>query len=554
MAIANPDRRSCAPYPFAGRQGSFPSASPRGPGPGSKRSPFRNGPALPSPAKPGHGIGGDGPSMLIASWQPGDSGWPMIEDACSACGARVHRLTTVDQVAAVTKSRAYAAAIVSLREWAGIPDCGLSIVGQLKDAGLGVIAHESGVTACPISARCRVLLAGARYLLDSADSAFREDLQATLADMLSTLEVQRSEENRIRSIALSHGIVGESESLLEAFRNVVRMSKLSDLPVLITGESGTGKELFASALHALDPKRYARPLVAVNCAAINVGIAESELFGHVRGAFTGAGHDHSGFFLAAQGGVLFLDEIGELNLDVQAKILRVLQEKRLFRVGAGHDVPVDIRMVAATNQDLPQMVQERRFRADLFHRLNTLSIHIAPLRERKADLPLLVEHFVASHASWHEHTGIDADLIDALSCLELKGNVRELKNLLITAQAAKSDRRPLGLKDLPPQVWKQLAHSGFAAAMPDQLAADAVAPATTNAGKTAEWLSLALSAAVTQGWNLNRCLSQCEREIVAGAMRQTRNNQAQAARLLGLTPRSVYNKLRKHHLLHKSSP
>ena len=208
------------------------------------------------------------------------------------------------------------------------------------------------------------------------------------------------------------------------------------------------------------------PLVAVNCAAINAGIAESELFGHVRGAFTGAGHDHSGFFLAAQGGVLFLDEIGELNLDVQAKILRVLQEKRLFRVGAGHDAPVDIRMVAATNQDLPQMVQDGRFRADLFHRLNTLSIHIAPLRERKADLPLLVEHFVSAHASWHEHTGIDPDLIDALSCLELKGNVRELKNLLITAQAAKTDRRPLGLKDLPPQVWKQLAQSGFAAAMP----------------------------------------------------------------------------------------
>ena len=166
---------------------------------------------------------------------------------------------------------------------------------------------------------------------------------------------------------------------------------------------------------------------------------------------------------------------------------------------------------------------------------------------------MLVEHFVASHASWREHTGIDADLIDALSCLELKGNVRELKNLLITAQAAKSDRRPLGLKDLPPQVWKQLAQSGFAVAVPDQLAADAVALSTTNAAPMSERHSLALSVAGTQGWNLNRCLSRCEaRDRRCGAMRQTRNNQSQAARLLGLTPRSVYNKLRKHHLLHKS--
>lgn len=551
MAIANPDKRRCTPSPAAVPQGSHPATPPRAPGLGGKRSSFRNELARPHAPKSAH-VAGDGPSMLIASWERFDSRSPIIEDACSACGALIHRLTTFDQLAAVTKSRAYAAAIVSLHELAGIPDCGLSVVGQLKGAGLSVIAHEPGVSVWPVSARCRVLLAGARYLLDSEDCAFGENLQATLADLLSTLEVQRSEESRIRSIASSHGIVGESESLLGAVRSVVRMSKLSDLPVLITGESGTGKELFASALHALDPKRYGRPLVAVNCAAINAGIAESELFGHVRGAFTSAGHDHSGFFLTAQGGVLFLDEIGELNLDVQAKILRVLQEKRLYRVGAGHDAAVDIRIVAATNQDLPRMVQEGRFRSDLFHRLNTLSIHIAPLRERKADLPLLVEHFVASHASWREHTGIDADLIDALSCLELKGNVRELKNLLIAAQAAKDDHRPLGLKDLPPQVWKELAESGFAVDVPRELTPNAVAPSAPNASPTSEAQSLALSVAGTQGWNLTRCLCQCEREIVAAAMRQTRNNQSQAARLLGLTPRSVYNKLRKYDLLHKS--
>ena len=290
------------------------------------------------------------------------------------------------------------------------PSSCLSIVTQLKDFGLCVIAHEFGVATWPVATRCRVLLAGARYLLDGQSPDFQEALLATLRDLLVALQELRDEKSRIRELACTHGIVGHSEALLAAFRNLVRMSKLSDLPVLITGESGTGKELFASALHALDPKRCQRPFVAVNCAAINAGVAESELFGHVRGAFTGASHDHSGLFLAAQGGVLFLDEIGELNPDVQAKILRVLQEKRLFRVGAGKDAPIDVRIVAATNQDLAQMMNDGRFRPDLFHRLNSLSILISPLRERVADLPLLVEHFVSAHQPRRDLSGIDRDL------------------------------------------------------------------------------------------------------------------------------------------------
>jgi len=333
----------------------------------------------------------------------------------------------------------------------------------------------------------------------------------------------------------------------------VRLSRLSDLPVLITGESGTGKELFASALHALDPKRSQRPMLAVNCAAINIGIAESELFGHVRGAFTGAGHDRAGFFLASQGGVLFLDEVGELNLDVQAKILRVVQERRFLRVGAEKDMPVDVRIVAATNQDLAQRVRDGSFRADLFHRLNSLSVHIRPLRERLADLPLLVDHFVASHASWSDCTGIDADLIDALSRLELKGNVRELKNLITAALAAKADRRPLGLKDLPHDVWKELSGSQDADALVDAFSAIA-ASASTDVPPRSDLRSLARSAARQQGWNLSHCLAQCEREIVQAAMREAHNNQSQAARLLGLTPRGIYNKLRKYQMLRKSMP
>jgi transcriptional regulator with GAF, ATPase, and Fis domain len=491
----------------------------------------------------------------VANFDPGGLFRPVIDEACKSCSARAQHLTGAARADDVVASRTCAAAIVALPASPEKPDAKLSVVAELQGTGLCVITHASGVNHWPVSTRCKVLLAGARYLLDNREPGFRETLTATLAEVLAAVDERRGEEGRLRSAARARGIVGDSDALLSAFRQVVRMSTLSDLPVLVTGESGTGKELFASALHALDPKRSTYPLVAVNCAAINAGIAESELFGHVRGAFTGAGHDHSGFFLAAQGGVLFLDEIGELNLDVQAKILRVLQERRLFRVGAGHDAPVDIRIVAATNQDLAQMVKDGRFRADLFHRLNTLSVHISPLRERREDLPALVEHFVSAHASWREHTGIDPDLIDALSCLPLPGNVRELKNLITTAQATKTDRLPLGLKDLPSHVWKELAQSGYAGAT-SRTATPAVAEGRAGADRAPlpELPELALSLTGRQGWNLNSCLSRCEREIVAAALRKTNNNQSQAARLLGLTPRSIYNKLRKHDLFPKQVP
>ncbi len=471
--------------------------------------------------------------QLVAGWQPHTANAALVARVCTACGARLHRLLSLES--ATPSTAAYAAGIVDIAE---PTDLGLRAVAQMKKAGLVVIAHADGAASWPIAGRCQALLAGARYVLDDGDVAFADVLADALSDVLTLVHEQRGEDSRLKSLARTHGIVGDSESLKEAFRSIVRMSKLSDLPVLITGESGTGKELFASVLHALDPKRCGQPLVAVNCAAISSGIAESELFGHVRGAFTGAGRDHSGHFLAAHGGVLFLDEIAELDLDVQSKILRVLQEKRLYRVGAGHDAAVDIRVVAATNKDLGHMVEAGTFRADLFHRLNTLSIHVSPLRERRTDLAMLVEHFVAEHASWRAHTGIDADLIDALSHLELPGNVRELRNLIATAQAGKADRSPLGLKDLPPRVWKELAQAGFTAAphAQAQSATDSIAVAMTDA----------------HGWNLNRCLDHCEREIVAAALARTHHNQAEAARLLGLTPRSVYNKLRKHHLLRKS--
>lgn len=489
----------------------------------------------------------------IVGWAPDDSRWEVVEDVCAACGAQIHRFSTLTRVLAISRPHPYCAAIVALQEHPENLCTCLTVVSKLKDVGLTAIAYENGINSWPIGTRCRALLAGAKCLVDSRDVNFKNRLHTILKELLAELHEQRNEENGIKNLARSHGIIGESESLLESFRQLIRFSKLSDLPVLIFGKSGTGKELFASALHALDSKRCRSPFVTVNCAAINAGVAESELFGHVKGAFTGAGYDRGGYFLAAQGGVLFLDEIGELSLDVQAKILRVVQEKRFFRVGAEHEVPVDIRVVAATNRNLLQMVKEGRFREDLFHRLNMLSIGISPLRERKADLPFLVQHFVSLHECWRGYTEVAADLIDALSCLELRGNVRELKNLITAALAAKTDSGPLGLKDLPTQVWEELADTHFAGAAPEVRPTCGDRVVAEERLSSSEMHSLALSLTHRQGWNLHTCLSQCEREIIEAAIFYTRNNQSQAARLLGLTPRSIYNKLRKHQLLRKST-
>jgi DNA-binding NtrC family response regulator len=248
-----------------------------------------------------------------------------------------------------------------------------------------------------------------------------------------------------------HNIIGKSPQMREVFGLLEQAAGL-DITVLLGGETGTGKELAARAVHYHSARKEKR-FVPVNCGALPPDLVESELFGHARGSFTGATGDKAGLFAEADGGTIFLDEIGELPLLVQVKLNRVLQEKEIRRVGDNRAVKVDVRVIAATHRDLKEEARAGRFREDLFYRLHVFPVRLPPLRERKEDIPLLAAHFVEKHARAfrREVEGIDADALRALTGYPWPGNVRELENAVERAVAVARGKR-VTLKDLPPEV------------------------------------------------------------------------------------------------------
>lgn len=294
----------------------------------------------------------------------------------------------------------------------------------------------------------------------------------------------------------------------------------SDSTVLIEGESGTGKELIARMLH-FNSMRRERPLVPVNCGAIPETLLESELFGHEKGAFTGAAHTRLGRFELAHGGTIFLDEVGEMSLPLQVKLLRVLQERCFERVGGTRTINVDVRIIAATNQDLAQAVQERRFRQDLYYRLHVIPIHIPPLRERRSDIPLLVNHFIAQFNQLRrtEILGMEPDALVRMTEEEWPGNIRELENMVERLCVLKK-RGMITLADLPERALK------------------------TAGGKPIEAPEQFIRFS-EDGINLTKELEHYENRLIGEALRKANGITSRAAQLLQVNRTTLVEKLKR---------
>ncbi len=308
------------------------------------------------------------------------------------------------------------------------------------------------------------------------------------------------------------GIVGQDPKMQRVL-DVVRQIAPTSASVLILGPSGTGKELVARAIHNYSPRR-SKPFVAINCGGMAEGTIESELFGHTKGSFTGAVGDREGKFEFAEGGTLFLDEVGEMPLSTQVKLLRVLEERAVARLGANRMRPIDVRVLAATNADLPQKVKDGTFREDLFYRLKVVTIDMPALRERRSDIKLLVEHFRKHFAKVHgkDVDAIDRDALVALVNYEWPGNVRELKNA-IESMVVRARGNILTRNDLPPEVWAPL-------------------PADQDG-----WQFLA-----------GRSQEEVERNHLRVTLEMTEGNRQKAARILDLSERTLYRKIKQYGL------
>jgi len=345
-----------------------------------------------------------------------------------------------------------------------------------------------------------------------------------LNDRVAEQTARLEHENRELKWALEHGtppqatlgIVGESPALRHALRQIEQVAS-TDATVLLLGESGTGKELFARALHVSSPRRD-QPFVKVNCGAIPENLFESELFGHEKGAFTGASNARAGYFEQAQGGTLFLDEIGDLPLAMQVKLLRVLQEKSLQRVGGRHETPIDVRIVAATHQDLQQQVAAGRFRLDLYYRLNIIPIRLPALRERREDIRPLVRHQLNLICqSYQRNVGLTPESMERLADYPWPGNIRQLRNVL---------ERLVLLAEGASVSTREVEHvlRSEAAGLPDAPSLHSASVATVRPYLPAQ---------------------SHDRAQIEQALAHTHGNKSRAAQLLGLTLRQLNYRLKR---------
>ncbi|HMH84006.1 MAG TPA: sigma-54 dependent transcriptional regulator [Gemmatimonadales bacterium] len=457
------------------------------------------------------------------------------------------------------------------------PDC-VVVTGGLHESGaaqLLTLARDRSISTlglveqtepdAPGLAR-RLGLTG--YLEKPADPA---EVTATVRRLIERRKLQQRT-----------GIIGESPAIQEVLVKIEQMAPVSST-VLIEGESGTGKELVARGIHDLSPRR-SKPFIAVNCAAIPDTLLESELFGHEKGAFTGAAERRLGRFELADGGTIFLDEVGECPPATQVKLLRVLEDRTFFRVGGTQAIKVDVRVTTATNKSLKEEVALGRFRDDLFYRLNVLAIYLPPLRERKSDIPLLVRRFIAEFAAQHERAfrGITPEALQILVDADWPGNIRQLRNLIesmvvlapegeIRASDIPRDiREPRGrglpmrigggaTRDVPGQELTFILHSLVDLKLqveelrrrldhgPQRVEVIEVGPGSTlTAGTPVETGSSPAEGEVV--YRPGMTMADVERAAIEAALRDTKGNRRHAAEVLGIGERTLYRKLKEYAL------
>ncbi|HEY7366378.1 MAG TPA: sigma-54 dependent transcriptional regulator [Methylomirabilota bacterium] len=429
----------------------------------------------------------------------------LLDEALSQWGYQVTAANTASEALAALRTQVFDAALTDVR----MPDMsGIDLLRELKkrDESMEVVIMTGYPT---IASAVEALKEGAYdylskpLILDELRHLMQRLMERRfLRGEVQTLRMRLGEELTVSEL------IGSSPAM-QRVKDVIGKVAVTDSPVLVEGESGTGKELVAAAIHRLSA-RSKGPFIPVNCSAIPRDLLESEFFGHVRGAFSGAVSDALGLFRGANEGTIFLDEIAELPPELQVKLLRVLQEMQVRPVGSTKAFPVDVRVIAATNRNLEQAMKTGIFRQDLFYRLNVIRITLAPLRERREDMPALVNHFIRrfNKRFRRDVRGITPDALAALATYDFPGNVRELENLIERAYAM-GTREHITLADLPSLSAR---------------------PSLTPAADTKNVPTLA----------------EVEKELILRALAVHNNDKEEAARALGISRRTIYRRLKEY--------
>jgi two-component system, NtrC family, response regulator AtoC len=468
----------------------------------------------------------------------------LLDDLLSGEGYKVVKAKSgAEATAAIAKARPDLVMIDIL-----LPDeDGLTLLAQIKrdhpELELIVMTAFGGS-----SSAIKAMRAGA---YDYVTKPFEtDDLLATLARVFEKADMAQ-EVNALRlelgkQSAQRERIVGSSRPMLEIYKLIGKVAG-SDASILVSGESGTGKELVAEAIHRASP-RNPHPLIKVSCAALPETLLETELFGHEKGSFTGAMTMRKGRFEIADKGTIFLDEIGEMTLGTQTKLLRILQEHEFERIGSNTPIKVDIRVIAATNRDLAEEVDRNRFREDLYYRLNVIHIHMPPLRDRKEDIPALVEHFLSKYR-WSQDaipTTITEEALERLVDYDWPGNVRELENAVERAVVL-SRGQPITVEQLPFDSVKAPRGNGRKKAQ-DEAAEDGELEPVA-AGKNGESNGDGIGAENGEpGGPFKKRVSALEKRLILEALERAGGNRTRAAEDLGIYRRLLYAKMREYGL------